>query len=93
MCVIFAAHIVYLMAINQRVIKRFIASRNWTFNESFCRVRYGKIRLTGGEPTMRRDFIDIIATIKQNQAIKKIAVTTNGYRLAKMLAIGKGRFN
>ncbi|MRF33133.1 radical SAM protein, partial [Escherichia coli] len=45
-----------------------------------------KIRLTGGEPTMRRDFTDIIATINENPAIKKIAVTTNGYRLARDVA-------
>lgn len=42
-----------------------------------------KIRLTGGEPTMRRDFAEIIAVVRQQDAIKKIAMTTNGYRLAK----------
>ncbi|MBO0236909.1 radical SAM protein, partial [Vibrio parahaemolyticus] len=35
------------------------------------------------EPTMRKDFTDIIAAIHENQAIKKIAVTTNGYRMAR----------
>lgn len=51
--------------------------------KAFAELGTEKILLTGGEPTMRPDFTDIIATIKQNQAIKKIAVTTNGYRLAK----------
>lgn len=32
---------------------------------------------------MRRDFTDIIATIRQNSAIRTLAVTTNGYRLAR----------
>lgn len=32
---------------------------------------------------MRRDFCEIITTIKENAEIKKIAVTTNGYRMAK----------
>lgn len=57
--------------------------------KAFAELGTEKIRLTGGEPTMRRDFIDIIATIKQNQAIKKIAVTTNGYRLAKNVSYWK----
>ncbi|WP_029687256.1 GTP 3',8-cyclase MoaA [Tatumella saanichensis] len=42
-----------------------------------------KIRLTGGEPTLRRDFTDIIAAVKDNAALKKIAMTTNGYRLQR----------
>ncbi len=40
-----------------------------------------KIRLTGGEPTVRRDLIDIIRTAAAIPGIKKIALTTNGYRL------------
>jgi GTP 3',8-cyclase len=42
-----------------------------------------KVRITGGEPTLRRDFCDIIAAIKANPQIKTIATTTNGYRLEK----------
>lgn len=42
-----------------------------------------KVRLTGGEPSLRRDFTDIIATVRENEAIRQIAVTTNGYRLAR----------
>lgn len=42
-----------------------------------------KIRLTGGEPSLRRDFIDIIAAIAENSAIHTLAVTTNGYRMAR----------
>ena len=40
-----------------------------------------KIRLTGGEPTVRKDFFDIIKILKNKSGIKKIVVTTNGYRL------------
>jgi len=43
-----------------------------------------KIRLTGGEPTVRKDFFDIIKTIKQNSGIKKTVITTNGYHLDKI---------
>ena len=40
-----------------------------------------KIRLTGGEPTVRKDFFDIVKTIKENSGIKKTVITTNGYHL------------
>ncbi len=36
-----------------------------------------KVRLTGGEPTLRRDFTDIIAAVAGVPAINHIAVTTN----------------
>ena len=40
-----------------------------------------KIRLTGGEPTIRKDFFDILKILKENSGIKKTVVTTNGYKL------------
>jgi len=43
-----------------------------------------KIRLTGGEPTIRKDFFEIIKIIKENSGIKKTVITTNGYRLDKI---------
>ncbi len=43
-----------------------------------------KIRLTGGEPTVRKDFFDIIKSIKENSGIKKTVITTNGYHLDKI---------
>jgi cyclic pyranopterin phosphate synthase len=43
-----------------------------------------KIRLTGGEPTIRKDFFDIVKTIKENSGIKKTVITTNGYHLDKI---------
>jgi len=43
-----------------------------------------KIRLTGGEPTVRKDFFDIVKIIKSNSGIKKTVITTNGYRLDKI---------
>ncbi|KQN56968.1 GTP 3',8-cyclase MoaA [Erwinia sp. E602] len=45
-----------------------------------------KVRLTGGEPSMRRDFTDIIAAVRENPGIRQLAVTTNGYRLARDVA-------
>jgi GTP 3',8-cyclase len=43
-----------------------------------------KIRLTGGEPTVRKDFFEIIKIIKRNTGIKKTVITTNGYHLDKI---------
>jgi cyclic pyranopterin phosphate synthase len=43
-----------------------------------------KIRVTGGEPTVRKDFYDVMKIIKSKQGIKKLVVTTNGYKLDKI---------
>ncbi|MBT0727017.1 GTP 3',8-cyclase MoaA [Rosenbergiella australiborealis] len=54
--------------------------------QAFGELGTSKIRLTGGEPSMRRDFTEIITAIHDQPAIKQIAMTTNGYRLAKEAA-------
>ena len=43
-----------------------------------------KIRLTGGEPTVRKDFFDIVKILKQNSGIKETVITTNGYKLDQL---------
>ena len=43
-----------------------------------------KIRLTGGEPTIREDYLEKIKMIKKNSGIKKTVITTNGYKLNKI---------
>lgn len=40
-----------------------------------------KVRLTGGEPTVRKDFSALAHEIAAIPGIRKIAMTTNGYRL------------
>ena len=50
---------------------------------AFADLGVSKIRLTGGEPTLRKDFADIVTVIRQNPLIKKLAMTTNGYRMDK----------
>ncbi len=40
-----------------------------------------KIRLTGGEPTIRPDFIDIARTVSGVSGVRHVAMTTNGYKL------------
>ncbi len=42
----------------------------------------GKIRLTGGEPLLRRGISDLIAMIAAVEGVKDLAITTNGILLA-----------
>lgn len=44
-----------------------------------------KIRLTGGEPTIRNDFLEIGRIISSISNIKSLVFTTNGYRLYKIV--------
>lgn len=53
---------------------------------AFAAMGTEKVRITGGEPTLRKDFTQIIETVRANDKIKKIALTTNGYRMAKSVA-------
>ncbi|WP_315707806.1 GTP 3',8-cyclase MoaA [Brenneria uluponensis] len=55
-------------------------------SRAFAALGTEKVRLTGGEPSLRRDFVDIIAAIRENPAIHTLAVTTNGYRLTRDVA-------
>ena len=40
-----------------------------------------KVRLTGGEPLVRRGFVDFIADLKKIEGLKDISLTTNGILL------------
>ena len=44
-----------------------------------------KVRLTGGEPTVRKDLEDIIRDIKSHPEIESIGMTTNGALLGRRL--------
>lgn len=50
----------------------------------FTELGVEKIRITGGEPTLRRDVIDIISTIAQIPGIREVALSTNGFRLSRL---------
>ncbi len=49
--------------------------------DGFAGLGVHKIRLTGGEPTVRKDFTDIARLVSSHPAITQTAFTTNGYRL------------
>ncbi len=48
---------------------------------AFSELGLTKIRLTGGEPTVRKDFLEIAEAISALPNVKKLALTTNGYQL------------
>jgi cyclic pyranopterin phosphate synthase len=48
---------------------------------AFAELGTHKIRLTGGEPTVRRDLIDIACAVSSISGIRTVALTTNGYNL------------
>ena len=63
----------------------------------FARMGIQKVRLTGGEPTIRADIDQLVRVIAQTPGITDVALTTNGHtlrRLAPRLAeAGLGRIN
>lgn len=44
-----------------------------------------KVRITGGEPTLRRDIVELVSIAKQTPGIQEVALSTNGYRLTQLL--------
>uniref|UniRef100_A0A0K0D4P6 Elp3 domain-containing protein n=1 Tax=Angiostrongylus cantonensis TaxID=6313 RepID=A0A0K0D4P6_ANGCA len=53
--------------------------------ELFASHGVDKVRLTGGEPTIRKDIVEIVGRIKNVPGIKDIGITSNGIVLAKKL--------
>jgi len=63
----------------------------------FAKFGVNKVRLTGGEPLLRRDLDRLITYLKKIEGINDIALTTNGQllqkQLPKLLAAGLDRVN
>ncbi|PKK26733.1 molybdenum cofactor synthesis 1, transcript variant X2 [Columba livia] len=56
-----------------------------TLAKLFVKEGVEKIRLTGGEPLIRPDVVDIVGQLNKLEGLKNIAVTTNGINLARLL--------
>jgi cyclic pyranopterin phosphate synthase len=52
----------------------------------FARLGVRRVRLTGGEPTLRRDLLEIVAAVGATPGIEEIALTTNGQALGELAA-------
>ncbi len=53
---------------------------------AFARLGLWKVRLTGGEPSLRAELLEIAAAVAATPGIRKLAMTTNGYRLPERAA-------
>jgi len=53
---------------------------------AFASLGLWKVRLTGGEPSLRPELLDIARKVAGTPGIRKLAMTTNGYRLAERAA-------
>ncbi|KAM9075211.1 molybdenum cofactor biosynthesis protein 1 isoform 2-T2 [Megaptera novaeangliae] len=56
-----------------------------TLARLFVKEGVDKIRLTGGEPLIRPDVVDIVAQLHQLEGLRTIGITTNGINLARLL--------
>jgi cyclic pyranopterin phosphate synthase len=50
----------------------------------FANLGFDKIRLTGGEPTVRAHVVDIVRSIASTPGIRTVTMTTNGVLLSKL---------
>jgi GTP 3',8-cyclase len=50
----------------------------------FAKLGFTKVRITGGEPTIRKDILEIISIVTNTPGISQVALSTNGYRLEEM---------
>jgi len=54
------------------------------FARLFASLGFDKIRLTGGEPTVRANIVDIVRGIASTEGIRSVSMTTNGLLLKKL---------
>ena len=63
----------------------------------FAAMGVGELRLTGGEPLVRRHFPALVAKLRGVEHLREISLTTNGFGLrrdaAALVAAGVDRFN
>ncbi|MBI4701740.1 MAG: GTP 3',8-cyclase MoaA [Deltaproteobacteria bacterium] len=52
--------------------------------DAFVQLGVGRVRITGGEPLLRRDLPTLVAMLAAKPAIRDLALTTNGLLLASL---------
>ncbi len=52
----------------------------------FAALGVRRVRLTGGEPTVRAGFVELVGRIRAVPGIEQVVMTTNGHRLAELAA-------
>ena len=67
-----------------------------TLVEAFTQLGVRKLRLTGGEPLLRRDLATLVRSLARREALEEVALTTNGMLLEEqaegLLEAGLTRF-
>ena len=74
----------YCGACNEKDNTELAADQIEKIVRAFAQCGITKVRLTGGEPLVRRDICDIAERISRIDGIKKLALTTNGIRLKEL---------
>jgi cyclic pyranopterin phosphate synthase len=63
----------------------------------FARMGVGDVRLTGGEPLVRREFPRLVTMLREIEGLDELSVTTNGFLLRRdaeaLVSAGVDRFN
>ena len=54
------------------------------FTRLFTSLGFHKMRLTGGEPTVRADIVDLVREITHTPGVRSLSITTNGILLSKL---------
>jgi cyclic pyranopterin phosphate synthase len=54
------------------------------FTRLFASLGFHKIRLTGGEPTVRANIVDLVREISATPGVRSLSMTTNGIMLSKL---------
>jgi cyclic pyranopterin phosphate synthase len=52
--------------------------------EGFAAMGLWKVRITGGEPTLRRDIVELVEMVSSVAGVRRVALSTNGYRLIEL---------
>jgi len=50
----------------------------------FVELGFSKFRLTGGEPTIRANVVDLVREMTNTPGVREVSMTTNGVRLAEL---------
>ncbi len=74
----------YCGACNEKDDKELSAEQTEKIVRAFAECGITKVRLTGGEPLVRRDICDIARRISRIDGIEKLALTTNGIKLKEL---------
>ena len=74
----------YCGACNEKDSTELTAEQIEKIVRAFADCGITKVRLTGGEPLVRKDICDIAERISKIDDIKKLALTTNGIRLKEL---------